>query len=250
MTENYYLTSNDEIFFFQSPFYGRKVFKLNLNTKSFSTVNTSYPDLFYSAKFQIGSIGYFCTGDTVNANGFGKSKTCYSYNISENKWERIANFPLERRESQGFNIGKKGYILGETSYNDNKDIWEYDPLFNVWLKKQEIGGFLGYLTLFTTDNFFYFLHKQRLYKFNPVDASLIEDYFFTDLGNSYYPMFYTQQRAYILASSLYEYNLLTKTYKTYDNVKGLNNYHFIKEYNGKFYIRQDNQIFEVNPSLL
>lgn len=65
----------------------------------------------------------------------------WEYNIETNKWKRLNDYPgPEGRESTGFSINGKGYIMGGIINSDEpvKDIWEYTPETDSWKKIGEI----------------------------------------------------------------------------------------------------------------
>ena len=43
--------------------------------------------------------------------------------------------------SIGFSIGQKGYIgMGQKDFEYETDFWEYDPLADTWVQREEFGG--------------------------------------------------------------------------------------------------------------
>ena len=71
----------------------------------------------------------------------------YEYDPSKNKWTQLNDFPgAPRRGSIGFSMDGKGYAgLGYKdigSYNKGyfKDLWEYDPLTDDWIRLPDFPG--------------------------------------------------------------------------------------------------------------
>ncbi|MDF2456562.1 MAG: Kelch repeat type 1-containing protein [Cytophagaceae bacterium] len=93
--------------------------------------------------FSIGNKGYIGTGTGATGNVF---KDLYEWNQSNNTWARKSDFPGgDRFMAVGFAIGNKGYIgTGSTSsatiWNGNKDLWEWEPIADVWTRKSDYIG--------------------------------------------------------------------------------------------------------------
>ena len=96
--------------------------------------------------FSIGNKGYVCTGSDQTFNGYND---VWQWDSSTNAWSKIDTLPqgcLARAGGVGFSIGTKGYIgTGWTNNNGPlKDIWQYDPLTNVWTQEADFGGIARY----------------------------------------------------------------------------------------------------------
>src|SRR5437773_1849408 len=92
--------------------------------------------------FSIGSKGYIGTGSdfiTTNYNDF------WEYEPASNSWTQKADFGgTIRGHAASFAIGDKGYVgTGQSNPNSGtvtKDLWEFDPIANTWLRKANFGG--------------------------------------------------------------------------------------------------------------
>jgi gliding motility-associated-like protein len=70
---------------------------------------------------------------------------------AQGTWTQKANYAgIERWGAVSFSIGDKGYIVTGARYdggwyNCQKDLWEYDPVTNIWSQKADFGGVGRYL---------------------------------------------------------------------------------------------------------
>jgi len=100
--------------------------------------------------FEINDKLYIGTGGTPNY-----SMTFYEFDPETSLWTKKADFPGQlRRFASGFALKGKGYILcgeGTKQIAPNsfkfvglKDVWQYDPVSNVWTKFKDYPG-LAYI---------------------------------------------------------------------------------------------------------
>lgn len=107
--------------------------------------------------FSIGTNGYIGLGYEglissdfppfpVPYNRDNLRKDFYAYNPSTDSWSRKSDFGgVPRYAAVGFSIGNKGYFATGmsplTSVNqDNRDIWQYDPLTDTWSANSSFPG--------------------------------------------------------------------------------------------------------------
>lgn len=101
----------------------------------------------YAVGFAIDSLGYVGTGANELQNFY---KDFYAYHPSTNMWTRIADFGGIARDADcGFAVNGKGYVcFGQDSLFGgawlNNDMWEYDPIKNVWTRKADSPGWPSY----------------------------------------------------------------------------------------------------------
>ncbi len=97
----------------------------------------------YATGFSIGNYGYIGTGE--NDNNATLLNDFWKYDPLANTWSRAASVSSIAREAAvGFAVGGKGYIgtgqTGQSGYLCLEDMWEYDPLTNSWVQKQNFMG--------------------------------------------------------------------------------------------------------------
>lgn len=102
------------------------------------------PGKSVASSFVVNGEGYVLCG--LESTGF--TRRVYSYDIGQNDWDSaqsvggINGSGLSRGSACAFSIYDKGYIcLGQgdnTNYLD--DVWEYDPVLDVWSQKADFGG--------------------------------------------------------------------------------------------------------------
>lgn len=114
------------------------------------TQKTSYQSKVSEAvAFVLNGKGYICTGYHNDYN-----KDLYAYDPAGNKWE--AKRPTDnvsddsyddkystmvRRKAVAFAIGSKAYITtGDRSTTLKSDVWEYDPITDLWIEKTSFEG--------------------------------------------------------------------------------------------------------------
>ncbi len=94
----------------------------------------------------------FVTGLAIAGKGYvgvgATDHTFWEYDPVTDSWTRKADFPgSPRREAAGFCLGTKGYFGTGAEYNFNtqtylplKDLWEYNPVTNIWTRKIDFAG--------------------------------------------------------------------------------------------------------------
>lgn len=106
-----------------------------LNTWS-QKANFAGPGLQGAFAFSIGNYGYVGTG-SINT-------VFYRYDPSTDTWLQKASFPSSNRKfATSFTINQKGYVVGGLEIvglmgTAKKDLWEYDPVNDVWLQKANL----------------------------------------------------------------------------------------------------------------
>jgi len=78
----------------------------------------------------------------------GFTRRMYSYDLMQDDWDDEQSIGglngggLSRGSACGFSIGGKGYICLGQGDNTNflRDVWEYDPLLDVWSQKADYAG--------------------------------------------------------------------------------------------------------------
>lgn len=105
--------------------------------------------------FAIGNKGYVFTGISLSNN----LADVWEYDPSTNIWTRKSNFPGGGRyNGSGFSINNKGYLglgIKDTLGSQQvqlRDWWEYDPLADSWVQKNDFpGGTRSLATAFSTN---------------------------------------------------------------------------------------------------
>ena len=103
-----------------------------------------------------GSPKSVCAAFTANGEGYvasgleyaGFMRKMYSYNPLQDDWDNeqsiggVNGGGLSRGSASGFSIYDKGYVcLGQGDNTDFlNDVWEYDPLLDVWTQKANYPG--------------------------------------------------------------------------------------------------------------
>lgn len=94
------------------------------------------PSLIPNVSFQLGTDIYIGAGDT--------SGLFYKYDSQLDSMIQRANFPGPYRSNSGsFVLNNKFYLVSgfdDDSYTYYNDLWEYDPLTDVWLQKANYPG--------------------------------------------------------------------------------------------------------------
>ncbi len=102
------------------------------------------PPKSVASAFVLNGEGYVVAG--LEATGFGRKM--YSYNVMQNDWDDEQSIGglngggLSRGSASSFSIFEKGYICLGQGDNTNflNDVWEYDPLLDVWSQKADYLG--------------------------------------------------------------------------------------------------------------
>ncbi len=98
---------------------------------------------FGSFSFAIGNEIFVGAGldDVIN----DYTSDFYGYDISSNQWTSLSEFGGGKRYAPfAFAIGSKGYVgsgqgVAISGSNVYTDFWEYDPIGDVWLQKEDLG---------------------------------------------------------------------------------------------------------------
>lgn len=124
-------------------FWDMKTFEIDLVNFQFSEKSNPPAPLVYSADFRIGNKVYF----TCMANSGKGTKLTFSYDLSNDRWETLPDFPgTKRYDAKGFSLNGYGYVLGGKESNfagedqQFKEIWQFNPTDNSWKK---IGDYPG-----------------------------------------------------------------------------------------------------------
>jgi N-acetylneuraminic acid mutarotase len=96
---------------------------------------------FASVSFSINGKGYFGLG----RNSALFFKALWEFDPTADKWTQKADMPSAsgKAGSSCFVINDKAYVIGGLNGNGNgssKEVWEYDPSQNSWLKKTDFPG--------------------------------------------------------------------------------------------------------------
>jgi N-acetylneuraminic acid mutarotase len=104
--------------------------------------------------FSLAGVGYVLEtgpGNPTAPVAASYSEKLWRYNISADAWEQKASLPTRKFLSGvTFTINDKAYAgLGAVYDWDNTtqkdDFWQYDPVQDTWIKKQDTGGGLRWL---------------------------------------------------------------------------------------------------------
>lgn len=138
-------------------FWDMKTYEINM--LDFQVTEKSNPPttLAFSAEFRIGNKAYFA----CPMNSGKGTKLLYSYDLSTDQWETLADFPeIKRYEAKGFSLNGYGYIVGgiETSFYDEesdwneplkhfKEVWQFNPNDNSWklISEYSDGAHIGHI---------------------------------------------------------------------------------------------------------
>lgn len=139
----------------------------------------------------------------------------WKYDYLNDSWSFLCNFPGGARSySFAFVIGEKAYI-GGGSYG-KKDLWEYNPNQNSWLRKidcPESTGFSG--VGFSILNKGYIIVSGNLYEYNPLTDSWINKEPYPG-GNNYPISFVFNGKAYVgigdYSKDIFVYDPLSDTW--------------------------------------
>lgn len=130
--------------------------------------------------FALGGDLYFGTGNNVDVNNFQTFKDFWRYDIAENKWTAIADFPgVSRTNAISFIVGDKAYVglgfNGIAAPPIYKDMWSYDAKTGDWTQiadlpeNNTIVGILfsnakkGYVGVYESNE----THRGIVYEFDP-----------------------------------------------------------------------------------
>lgn len=102
------------------------------------------PGKSVASAFVANGHGYIVAG--LTSNGFVRSM--YTYEVVQDDWDDTTSIGglngggLSRGSACSFSIGNKGYICLGQGDNTNylNDVWEYDPVLDVWSQKANYAG--------------------------------------------------------------------------------------------------------------
>lgn len=132
--------------------------------------------------FAIDDKGYIGTGMNHSEAGFGTTLSDFiQYDPVSNTWTSKANFPGSSGNgvyfATGFSADSKGYICGGKRGPNNytAEFWEYKPLTDSWIQRQDFPGGVRYqLCSFTVDNLAYIglgidqdVYRKDIWEYNP-----------------------------------------------------------------------------------
>jgi len=90
--------------------------------------------------FTIGNRAYVGTGKFGTESNYTILNDMYKYNPANDMWSQIKELPRPIESAIAFSVNGKGYV-GTGDYSTNNtfnnatgDMWEYNPLINVWKK--------------------------------------------------------------------------------------------------------------------
>ncbi len=109
-----------------------------------------------AAGFAVNGKGYVTTG----TDGNNRLKDTWEFNPVTNQWVQkrdfgdttgsnvvLNNYPgTARYGASAFSIGGKGYVTSGYDGNYQKDLFEYNPTNDTWVRKQSLGGKGRYLS--------------------------------------------------------------------------------------------------------
>lgn len=98
-----------------------------------------------AVSFSIGTKGYVGTGMRIGSPSNEYPNDFWEYDPVSNKWTQKANFAGPQRSfAAGFSMNGKGYIgtgaILSTVTTSYKDFWEYDPVNDTWVRKNDFPG--------------------------------------------------------------------------------------------------------------
>lgn len=102
------------------------------------------PGKSVASSFVMNGEGYVLCG--LESTGF--TRRMYSYDVNQNDWDSahalggISGSGLSRGSACAFSVFNKGYICLGQGDNSNflRDVWEYDPVSDVWTQKADYAG--------------------------------------------------------------------------------------------------------------
>lgn len=118
----------------------------NLRAQNFWVQKDSVkgPGKSVACAFSLNGTGYIVSG--LTSSGFVRSM--YSYDVNQDDWDDAQSMGglngggLSRGSASSFTIGGNGYICLGQGDNGNyvDDVWEYNPIADVWSQKANYGG--------------------------------------------------------------------------------------------------------------
>ncbi len=95
------------------------------------SAHLSVPVISLTIAFGIDNDGYMGTG--IDHLSGSLTNTIYRYNLLNDSWTEVSEFPMSIAEGIGFSIDGVGYAgLGRSDQGDNREIYTYDPILDQW----------------------------------------------------------------------------------------------------------------------
>ncbi|OFY39306.1 MAG: hypothetical protein A2275_13095 [Bacteroidetes bacterium RIFOXYA12_FULL_35_11] len=160
---------------------------------------------------------------SINGNGYIMSSTgrFYKYDPIADTWTQKAAFPINFPNGDSihsttncsFVINGKGYLAGYTvcsndysSYRDNYDLYEYDPIIDNWQNKGPILDSAWGFTGFTINNLGYIIGGNKFYNTPPLAGCTVYEY--NPQNNSWTkktscPMWKILSRGFVIGTKFY-----------------------------------------------
>jgi N-acetylneuraminic acid mutarotase len=192
--------------------------------------------------FAINDKGYVGTGmDSVSASLGNTLTDFWEYDPTLNTWAAKANFPGSAGVgvyfATGFSADSKGYICGGKRGPNNytAEFWEYKPLTDSWIQRQDFPGGVRYqLCSFTVDNLAYVglgvdqdVYRKDLWQYNPATNTWLQKNDFLGGERGAVSTFTLGQRGFICLGSdggykgdLWEYNPFSDAWSVRANFGG------------------------------
>jgi hypothetical protein len=103
-----------------------------------------------AAAFTIGNKAYVGTGQDINRVELSDFYEFDPSNGAQGTWTKIADFGFSsdqgaatvspRHGALGFTVANRGFVGGGDYISTLKDMWEYDNVNDVWIKRPSLGG--------------------------------------------------------------------------------------------------------------
>jgi len=192
--------------------------------------------------FSINDKGYIGTGMDNPEASFGSTLADFmEFDPVNNTWTNKASFPGSGGGgiyfATGFSADSKGYICcgkrGPNNYSD--ELWEYKPLTDNWLQRQDFPGGVRYqLSSFVIDNLAYVglgidqdVYRKDLWQYNPSTNNWVAKNDFLGGERGAASTFSLGQRGFVCAGSdggfkndLWEYNPFVDSWSVRANYGG------------------------------
>ncbi|TVQ17296.1 MAG: hypothetical protein EA361_02800 [Bacteroidetes bacterium] len=95
------------------------------------SAHLSVPVISQTIAFSIDNDGYMGTG--IDHLSGSLTNTIYRYNLLNDSWTEVSEFPVSIAEGIGFSIDGVGYAgLGRSEQGENREIYTYDPMLDQW----------------------------------------------------------------------------------------------------------------------
>jgi len=209
--------------------------------------------------FAINDKGYVGTGMDHTEASLGSTLSDFmEFDPVSNVWVNKASFPGSAGVgiyfATGFSADSKGYICGGKigPNNYSEEFWEYKPLTDVWLQRQNFPGGVRYqLSSFVIDNLAYIglgidqdVYRKDLWQYNPSTNNWVAKNDFLGGERGAANTFSLGQRGFVSAGSdggfkndLWEYNPFDDSWSVRANFGGSERKNAISfAINGKAYM--------------